>query len=64
MEGFTDISTGEARRGYVDVVKELESRFSNIDEIVTEKIKKILLGSLVNIYGLTTSYKTMMSFLV
>ncbi|WP_435340537.1 HsdR family type I site-specific deoxyribonuclease [Enterococcus durans] len=40
MEGFTDISTGEARRGYVDVVKELESRFSNIDEIVTEKDKK------------------------
>lgn len=40
MEGFTDISTGEARRGYIDVVKELESRFSNIDEIVTEKDKK------------------------
>lgn len=40
MEGFTDISTGEARRGYVDVVTELETRFSNIDEIVTEKDKK------------------------
>ncbi|EKL7627574.1 type I restriction endonuclease subunit R, partial [Enterococcus faecalis] len=40
MEGFTDLATGEARRGYVDVVKELESRFSNIDEIVTEKDKK------------------------
>ena len=40
MEGFTDVATGEARRGYVDVVKELESRFSNIDEIVTEKDKK------------------------
>lgn len=40
MEGFTDISTGEARRGYVDVVKELETRFSKIDEIVTEKDKK------------------------
>ncbi|MCI3027525.1 type I restriction endonuclease subunit R [Desemzia sp. C1] len=40
MEGFTDIATGEACRGYVDVVKELESRFSNIDEIVTEKDKK------------------------
>lgn len=26
MEGFIDISTGEARRGYVDVVKELNSR--------------------------------------
>jgi type I restriction enzyme R subunit len=40
MEGFTDISTGEARRGYVDVVRELETRFSNIDDIVTEKDKK------------------------
>lgn len=40
MEGFTDIATGEARRGYVDVVKELEARFSNVDDIVTEKDKK------------------------
>ena len=40
MEGFTDITTGEARRGYVDVVKELESRFFNVDHIVTEKDKK------------------------
>ena len=40
MEGFTDITTGEARRGYVDVVKELESRFFNVDYIVTEKDKK------------------------
>lgn len=40
MAGFTDISTGEACRGYVDVVKELEVRFSNINDIVTEKDKK------------------------
>lgn len=40
MEGFTDISTGEARRGYVDVVKELEDQFSDIDDIATEKDKK------------------------
>lgn len=40
MEGFTDIATGEARRGYVDVVKELNSRFPNIESIVTEKDKK------------------------
>ena len=40
MEGFTDIATGDARRGYVDVVKELNSRFPNIDDIVTEKDKK------------------------
>ncbi len=40
MEGFTDIATGDARRGYVDVVKELNSRFPNIDDIITEKDKK------------------------
>jgi len=40
MEGFTDISTGEARRGYVDVVEELNSRFPNVDDIATEKDKK------------------------
>ena len=40
MEGFTDIATGEARRGYVEVVKELNSRFPNIDNITTEKEKK------------------------
>ena len=40
MEGFTDISTGEARRGYVDVVKELNSRFPDAEDIVTEKDKK------------------------
>lgn len=40
MEGFQDIVTGEASRGYVDVVKELQSRFTNIDEIATEKDKK------------------------
>lgn len=40
MEGFIDISTGEARRGYVDVVKELNARFPDVDDIVTEKDKK------------------------
>lgn len=40
LEGFTDIATGEARRGYVDVVKELSEKFPNPDEIVTEKDKK------------------------
>ena len=40
MEGFTDLATGEARRGYVDVVKELQQRFPKPDEIVTEKDKK------------------------
>ena len=40
MEGFTDVANGEARRGYVDVVKELHTRFPNVDKIATEKDKK------------------------
>lgn len=40
MDGFTDISTGEARRGYVDIVKELQERFPSPDEIACEKEKK------------------------
>lgn len=40
MEGFTDILTGEARRGFVDVVRELEQRFPHPDEIFKESDKK------------------------
>lgn len=40
MEGFTDIVTGQARRGFKEVVAELEERFPNPDEIVREKDKK------------------------
>lgn len=40
MDGFTDIVTGEARRGFKEVVAELEQRFPNPDEIVKEKDKK------------------------
>jgi type I restriction enzyme R subunit len=40
MQGFTDVTTGEARRGYLDVVAELKQRFPDPDDIVTEKDKK------------------------
>jgi type I restriction enzyme R subunit len=40
LEGFTDIATGKARRGYIEVVKELNEKFPNPDEIVKEKDKK------------------------
>ena len=40
MEGFTDMTTGEARRGYIEVVKELREKFPNPEEVVTEKDKK------------------------
>ena len=40
MEGFTEVATGEARRGYVEVVAELESRFPNPAAIEKEGDKK------------------------
>jgi len=40
LEGFTDITTGEARRGYIEVVNELNRKFPNPHEIETEKGKK------------------------
>ncbi|MBK7411814.1 MAG: type I restriction endonuclease subunit R [Candidatus Kapabacteria bacterium] len=40
MEGFTDVVTGEARRGYVEVVKELETRFPDPAVIEKEADKK------------------------
>ncbi|MFB9056507.1 type I restriction endonuclease subunit R [Mariniflexile ostreae] len=40
LEGFTDITSGKARRGYVEVIEELKEKFPNPDNIVTEKDKK------------------------
>jgi type I restriction enzyme R subunit len=40
MQGFIDIFTREARRGYVEVVEELNSLFPNVDDIITERDKK------------------------
>ena len=40
LEGFKDIASGEARRGYVEIVKELSDKFPDTDNIVTEHDKK------------------------
>lgn len=40
MEGFTDILTNEARRGFMDVVSELEQRFPDPSKIEKESDKK------------------------
>lgn len=40
MEGFSDSTTGEARRGFMEVVTELQERFPEPDEIVKESDKK------------------------
>ena len=40
LEGFKDIVTGDVRRGYIEVVKELNERFPDVDMIETEQDKK------------------------
>ena len=59
LEGFVDIVTGEARRGYVDVVRELQEKFPNPDAIETEKEKKEfakLFGEFLRIENILQNY--------
>lgn len=59
LEGFTDIATGEARRGYIEVVKELNEKFPKPDEIVTEKDKKAfskLFGEYLRVENILQNY--------
>jgi len=59
MEGFTDAATGEARRGFMDVVKELEQRFLDPAEIVKESDKKAfvkLFGEYLRVENILQNY--------
>ncbi|QSN62593.1 type I restriction endonuclease subunit R [Caballeronia sp. M1242] len=59
MEGYTDVATGEARRGFVDVVKELESRFPDPAAIEKEADKKAfakLFGEYLRVENLLQNY--------
>lgn len=40
MEGFKDIITGQARRGYLELIKELQNNYPNPQDIETESDKK------------------------
>ena len=59
LEGFKDIATGEARRGYIEVVKELNDKFPTIDNIETEEDKKAfskLFGEYLRIENIMQNY--------
>jgi type I restriction enzyme, R subunit len=59
MDGFTDVTSGEARRGFVEVVKELEQRFPKPEEIVKEADKKAfvkLFGEYLRIENVLQNY--------
>jgi type I restriction enzyme, R subunit len=59
MEGFTDVATGEARRGFVDVVRELEARFPDPAAIEKEADKKAfakLFGEYLHVENVLQNY--------
>lgn len=59
MEGFTDVLTGKARRGFIDVVQELEQCFPDPTEIVKESDKKSfakLFGEYLRIENILQNY--------
>lgn len=59
MEGFTDIVTGEARRGFIDVVSDLEQRFPDPANIEKESDKKAfakLFGEFLRIENILQNY--------
>lgn len=58
-DGFNDVLTGEAQRGFVDIVKELEQRFPNPDEIFKESDKKAfakLFGEFLRVENVLQNY--------
>lgn len=59
MEGFTDALTGEARRGYKDVVSDLLRRFPDPEEIDKESDKKAfvkLFGEYLRVENILQNY--------
>lgn len=59
MEGFTDQTSGEARRGFMDVVKELEERFPDPSAIAKEADKKAfakLFGEFLRVENILQNY--------
>ena len=59
MEGFEDIVTGEARRGYIDIVAELGERFPKPEVIEAEADKKdfsVLFGEYLRIENILQNY--------
>ncbi len=59
MEGFTDQTTGEARQGFVEVVRELEERFPDPTAIEREADKKAfakLFGEYLRVENILQNY--------
>ena len=64
MEGFSDVVTGEERRGFIDVVKELEQDFPDPDNIVKETDRKAfvkLFGEYLRVENVLRNYDEFVS---
>ena len=59
MEGFTDVATGEARRGFMEVASELEQRFpdpANIEKEADKKAFAKLFGEYLRLENILQNY--------
>ena len=59
LEGFKDIASGEARRGYIGIVKELQNKFPDVGKIDAEKDKKAfvqLFGEYLRVENILQNY--------
>lgn len=59
LEGFKDIASGEARRGYIGIVKELQNKFPDVSKIDAEKDKKAfvqLFGEYLRVENILQNY--------
>lgn len=59
LEGFSDTITGEIRKGYIQIVKELQEKFPHPDKIETEADKKAfvqLFGEYLKIENILQNY--------
>lgn len=64
MEGFKDIITGKAHKGYIEVVKELNNRYPNPNEIEKEEDKKAfakLFGEYLRVENILQNYDEFVS---
>jgi type I restriction enzyme R subunit len=64
MEGFTDIITGKDKRGFIEIVEDLNVSFPNPQEIETEKDKKAfvkLFGEYLKVENILQNYDEFVS---
>ena len=51
LDGYTDVLSGDAHRGFIAIINELNEHFGEPDNIISETDKKTLPNCSVNIYA-------------